>query len=72
MLVLTPIYIWLSTRDPQKQLPYVQIILATIAFGVWAFALGGPFAEMRKDYVASIVLIFTTSIFGKIKPNAGS
>ena len=71
-LVLTPIYLWFGTRDPAKAVPYVQIVLATIGFAVWSFALGGPFEHIRPDYVASIVLIFTTFIFGMIKPNAGS
>jgi ACR3 family arsenite efflux pump ArsB len=74
--VLTPIYFYLATRDKEKgNRPLViQVVLATVAFPVWVFAVGGPFAALAwyKSYVASIILIFVTSIFGKIKPPVGA
>ena len=71
-LLLTPIYIWWATRNPNRMFPTVQITLSTIAFAVWVFALGGPFEHMRPGYVASIVLMFVTFVFGMIKPNQGA
>jgi hypothetical protein len=74
--VLTPIYFIIATRDvKQKKKPlFIQVLLATVAFPVWVFAVGGPFAALTwyKSYVASIVLIFVTSIFGKVKPPVGA
>ena len=73
---LTPIFYLLATRDKKKHKgPLVkQVILATIAFPVWVFAIGGPFTALAwyKGYIASILLIFVTVIFGKVKPPLGA
>lgn len=74
--VLTPIYFYIATKDKKNRKGplYIQVLLATLAFPVWVFAVGGPFAGLPwyKSYVASIVLIFVTSIFGKFKPPVGA
>lgn len=73
---LTPIYFYLATQDKKNRKgPLVkQVVLATVAFPVWVLAVGGPFAALAwyKSYVASIILILVTSIFGKIKPPVGA
>src|SRR5438874_10304036 len=44
--ILVPIYTWIVTsRDPSKGVLWVQVLLATVAFPVWAFAMGGPFKQ---------------------------
>lgn len=74
--VLTPIYFLIATRDKKRKKGplYIQVALATVAFPVWVFAIGGPFLAFAwyRGFIASIVLIFVTSIFGKIAPSTGS
>ena len=73
-LIVTPIYMGFVTRDPQKGPLWLQVLLATIAFPVWVFAIGGPFTFLSwyRGYIATIVLIFVSFAFGWIKPKAGS
>lgn len=41
----TPLYLWRVTQEPGTSLPIRQLVSSTIAFGVWVFALGGPFSQ---------------------------
>ena len=76
--VATPIYLLFATRDKDqgKGPLWLQVVLATIAFPVWVFALGGPFTLLAwyaaNQWVASLVLVFVTFIFGMIEPSPGS
>jgi hypothetical protein len=72
--LLTPIFLLRATWDPTKGPLLLQVILATIAFPVWVFALGGPFAQLSwyKSFVGSIILVFVTFIFGFFRPRPGS
>jgi hypothetical protein len=73
--VLTPVYLWRVTRDPiQGKGPlWIQIILGSVAFVVWVFALPGPFVLLPwyRANVASLVLLFVTFGFGLIQPPPG-
>jgi hypothetical protein len=71
---LTPVYLGFATKDPKKGPLWLQILLATIAFPVWVFAMGGPFTSFQwyQGWIASIVLFFVTVIFGMVKPKLGS
>jgi hypothetical protein len=40
LLIGTPIYLWRITKVTKK----VQLIISTLSFAVWIFALGGAFA----------------------------
>ncbi|MDQ6891093.1 MAG: hypothetical protein M3167_00225 [Acidobacteriota bacterium] len=79
-LLLTPFYLAGATRDPaQGKGPlWEQVALATIAFPVWAFNVGGgPFdrwqhAPTDLHAVGALALLFVTAIFGLIKPAPGS
>ena len=73
-LLLTPLYMIFVTNDPQKGPLWLQVVLATIAFPVWVFAIGGPFAFLSwyRGYIATIVLVFVSFVFGWVKPKAGS
>jgi len=57
-LVGTPIYL----RFAQKVAVPLQLIISTVAFAVWVFALGGPFSEIpgyKPIYGAVLLPIFT-------------
>ncbi len=62
LTLLTLLYIWRLTAEPGKKAAVSQIIISTIAFPVWVFALGGPFAEMGwyQYYYGAILLIVYT------------
>lgn len=75
--LLVPIYFWTVTRRGGEPPLVLQILLATIAFPVWVFAIGGtPLTSipwyLAHSYIGSIVLIFVTVIFGWIEPRAGA
>ena len=72
--LLTPITLYFTTQDPKKGPLYLQVLLATIAFPVWVFAIGGPFSSLQwyQSWIASLLLIFVTFGFGLIKPRRGS
>jgi branched-subunit amino acid transport protein AzlD len=73
--LLVPVYFWFATtREGEKPL-WPQIVLATIAFPVWVFAIGGPFTSCfgwYERWMGSIVLAFVTVVFGFYKPAPGS
>jgi hypothetical protein len=53
-----------------------QILLASVAFPIWVFAIGGPPVTSwnwfsNHQYIASIVLIFVTVVFGWLEPPPG-
>lgn len=65
LLVLTPLYIWRVTTEPPKKAAISQIVVSTIAFFVWVFALGGPFASLGwylPVYGAVLLVIYTAAI----------
>jgi len=74
--IFVPVFFWFATtRNGNKPL-LLQITLATIAFPVWVFAVGGPPVSLlpwyaNHQYVGSILLMFTTFIFGMLKPLPG-
>ena len=53
--VLVPVYfLFATTRDKKKAL-WPQVILASIAFPIWIFAIGGPFEHLSwyEGWIAS-------------------
>jgi len=65
LLVLTPIYVWRGITQKVKSInrsQITQITVATIAFILWAFALGGPFAVLSwyRPFYGALALIFFT------------
>jgi hypothetical protein len=59
--ILTPLYLW----KIQKVTKLTQLIIATVAFAVWVFALGGPFSFLawyKPIYGAVFLPIFTLGI----------
>ncbi len=72
-LILTAAWTLRQTRDPKKPAAITQIIISTIAFAVWIFALGGPFATMSwySPLYGSLLLIAFTLIVALINPKEG-
>jgi hypothetical protein len=69
--IATPIYMYVFARDDVTKKPiWRQIGVATIAFPVWAFALGGPFTNLGwyEPFIGSLVLMFVTFVLGALKP----
>ncbi len=73
VFILTPLYIYIITKEENRKPPYKQIIISTISFVVWVFALGGPFLYFKwykRIYGALLLPIYTFLIplvFGKRK-----
>jgi hypothetical protein len=64
LLILTPLYIWRVTSAPNKPPATAQIIISTISFAVWVFAIGGPFARVEwydPVYAALLLPIYTVA-----------
>jgi len=75
--ILVPIYLWIATKRGGKGPLVLQIILGTLAFPVWVFAIGGePVSTLSwyggHQFLASILLMFVTVVFGLIQPPPGS
>jgi hypothetical protein len=69
-----PLYFYFVTQSDNKKPLWAQIILASAAFPVWVFAIGGPFVCLHwyQPWIASITLAFVTVAIGFYKPPAGS
>lgn len=60
-VVLTPLYLWRIANVND----WLQISVATVAFVIWVFALGGPFANLswyHSVYGALLLPTFTAVI----------
>lgn len=67
LLALTPLYVCFVKTTPKGFLSAkcFHWVTACLAFTVWVFALGGPFAatfEWYRPYFGSVALILTTLI----------
>lgn len=65
LLALTPLYMWRVTTEAGKPAARAQIIVSTISFAVWVFALGGPFAGLAwylPVYGALLLPIYTIAV----------
>ena len=61
LLVATPLYLWRVTKVTKGK----QLAISTVAFAVWVFALGGPFARLdwyNPIYGAVVLPLYTTLI----------
>ena len=68
----TPVYMYLNTREPGKPTLWSQIVISTIAFPIWVFAIGGPFAlygwYTENRWVSALVLSFATFLVAAYQP----
>ena len=70
-LALTPIYLARMARPGQPR--RLNMIMSTIAFVVWAYALGGWFKYIGiyKPFIGSILLVLFTLVSGTFTPKEG-
>ncbi len=70
-LVITPLWISRVTGRSGMKPATTQIVISTVAFVVWVFALGGPFAGLSwyDPVYGSLLLIGFTFIVPIINPN---
>src|SRR5262245_33995323 len=64
-IVLTAAWTWKQTSLPGQPTARTQIFVATLAFIVWVFALGGPFALLewyRSVYGAALLIVYTLAV----------
>ena len=68
--VLTPLWMLKRTKVPGKPPARVQALVATVAFAVWVFATGGPFAEYDwyEALYGGLLLIGFLLVAGLITP----
>jgi hypothetical protein len=71
-VVLTALWTWRTTQAPGAPTAKIQILISTLSYVVWVFALGGPFdyfaAIRSRPYLGGTVLIIWTIIAGLIVP----
>lgn len=64
-IVLAALWTWKQTQVPGAPPATVQIIISAIAFAVWVFALGGPFATLawwNSVYGAIVLIVYTLAV----------
>jgi len=71
---LVPMYLLFATTRGTRRPLWPQVILGSVAFPVWVFAIGGPFKYFSwyESWTASITLAFVTVAFGFFRPRPGS
>jgi hypothetical protein len=68
--VATPAYLWQAAPPGQPRM--LQVTLSTIAFPIWAYAIGGGvFSAVLYPAVGSILLAVFSLISGLFKPRVG-
>ncbi|HEX4309900.1 MAG TPA: hypothetical protein VHZ25_07715 [Acidobacteriaceae bacterium] len=75
--ICTPIYMRYATKDWKTQPTlWSQVIISSIAFPIWVFAMGGPFEATwpnwypNNKWIAAIVISFATFLAGIYQPTA--
>lgn len=65
-LAITAAWTWKQTKEPGLPTAIKQIVISTLAFSVWVFALGTPFdsLEFYHPLYASLLLIGYTLVVG--------
>jgi hypothetical protein len=69
--VLTPIYLWLLGRGKSPKV--VHIIVASLAFPIWAYSIGGFLTAIGwyQAFLAWLLLAVFTLVSGAIIPREG-
>jgi len=64
VLALTPLWTWYRADEPDLPPAFHQIVTSTVAFAVWALALGGPFERLAwyTPSLASVLLALFTLV----------
>ncbi len=73
MVVLSALWTWRLTTEPKMSPAITQTLIATGAFIVWVFALGGPFATLAfyRPLYGSLLLILYTLVVALVIPREG-
>jgi hypothetical protein len=68
----TPIYMYIMTKEDGQPTAWEQIVISSIAFPIWVFAIGGPFVQYSwyapKHWIAAVIITFSTFLIGIRKP----
>jgi hypothetical protein len=69
----TPIYMYFATQNrPAEPVLWSQIVISSVAFPIWVFAIGGPFRYLpwyeAKHWIAAVVISFVTFFAALYKP----
>lgn len=70
----TPLYLYITTRKKGAPPVWSQIIIGSVAFPVWVFAIGGPFEASfpnwykQERWIGAIVIMFGTFLAGLYLP----
>lgn len=71
-MLCVPLYMYFITKADNQPPLWSQIIISSIAFPVWVFAIGGPFTSLRwyphNRWIAAIVISFVTFLVGIYQP----
>jgi hypothetical protein len=69
-VALTAVWTWKQTEVPGKRPAYTQILISTVAFVVWVFAVGGPFVHLTfyRPVYGSLLLVLYTLVVALIVP----
>jgi hypothetical protein len=70
--ICVPVYMYLSTRRDGQGALWPQVVISSVAFPLWVFAIGGPFAQYSwydgYRWVGAVVICFATFLFGLYIP----
>ena len=69
-VLLTAAWTWKQTHQSGQPPAVMQIVISTVAFIVWVFALGTPFSELAfyNPLYGSLLLIAFTLTVGLVNP----
>ena len=69
-ILMTGLWTWKQTQEKNKPPAKTQIVIAAIAFAIWAAALGGPFDfwPAYERLYGSLLLIAYTLAIGLVTP----
>jgi hypothetical protein len=75
--IATPVYLYITTRKKDAPTPWSQIIISSVAFPVWVYAIGGPFElsfswYKQERWVGAIIIMFGTFLAGLYQPQAST
>ena len=63
---------FVTQNRPGESVLWSQIIISSVAFPIWVFAIGGPFRYLSwyadKQWIASVVISFGTFFAALYKP----
>jgi hypothetical protein len=49
LFLVTPLYLWVATREPGQKNSLAHPVAGAVAFAAWVFATGGPFEHFQMS-----------------------